>query len=226
MPSFLHVRKCHQHPPSKCDIISLFFFQLCILSISKFWQLLPPKYTSDPPVPHVSVHTNHHLARGLTNPMYSPVVPSQPWVILQCQLVDTGSHVKTLGWDFAALWRKWNLAVMATRIHLTSVGDQKVPFCSLSPPTFSLLPSLAASPLSAPSPCRPLRCYCLCLDGPSSNSANYSSFFFKIQAPLLLSHLVLALFLSHRHWACLFPQKRLQSVTISLIIHYLFPSRV
>ena len=170
------------HPVSVTLYLSL-SFQLCILSISKFWQLFPPKHTSDPPVPHVSVHTNHRLAHGLTNPMYSPVVPSpQPWVILQCQLVDTGSHVKTLGWDSAALWRKWNLAVTATRIHLTSVEDQKVPFCSLSPPTFSLLPSLAAGLLSAPSPCRPLRCYCLCLDGPSSSSGNYSSFFFKIQA--------------------------------------------
>ena len=52
-------------------------------------------------------------------------------------------------------------------------------------------PRPAAGLLSAPPPCGPVHCYCFCLDGPFSNSRNYSPFS-KIQAPLLLlSHWIL-----------------------------------
>lgn len=112
---------------------------------------------------------------------------------------------------------------MPPHCHGYQASSDLVPLCSLSPPTITLLPSPAAGLLSAPSPCGPLHGYCLCLDGPSSNSSNYSSFS-KIQAPpLLLSHLILRI-VPHTPSPGLFISFLEKTAVCDRIIYYCFSS--
>lgn len=132
MPSFLHLRKCHQHPPSKCDTISL---SSTMHPVHKqVLTTLPSKIHLRPTSASCQCPPQPRLSRGPLSPSIAPLVPSpQLPVIFQCQLGDPGPHGKALGWDFAALWRKRDLIVMATRLRLAWS------LCSLSPPTITLL---------------------------------------------------------------------------------------